>query len=382
MTLLFRPLLVILESPFTLFVPGFFLVRRLSLSSSEKAACSVGASIFILYLYSFFVFVLGLPGICHLLFTAGCLLIAWRCRKDLRSFFSLPEIQRLFLSFGFLLIWTAMLLAMIRTYAGANWMGDWFEHYHRAMFFAYHLPLRTAFLGRYALPARPPLFNVVSGHFLAEWGGDYSIYQAVAMLLNLTAFFPASLFFGKLVPRAATGALPLAVIMGLNPSVMENATFGWTKLLTVFYVLLGVWFYCRFLRKRETLTLHLAFASLSLGLLTHFSAAPYAVLLVGHYVWCSLPKLCWKEIAGLLGVNVLILATWFGWSIAQYGPQVTFSSNPTAALDLQHGPAEAFKTVAGNLRNTLVPPFLRTNSPAGRPQILPACPSRLFVFGL
>ena len=59
------------------------------------------------------------------------------------------------------------------------------------------------------------------------------------MLLNLTAFFPASLFFGKLVPRAATGALPLAVIMGLNPSVMENATFGWTKLLTVSYVLLG-----------------------------------------------------------------------------------------------------------------------------------------------
>jgi hypothetical protein len=42
--LLTHPLLVILESPFTLFAPGFFLARRLPLVPSEKAACSVGGS--------------------------------------------------------------------------------------------------------------------------------------------------------------------------------------------------------------------------------------------------------------------------------------------------------------------------------------------------
>ena len=363
--LLPRALLVILESPFTLFAPGFFLVRRLPLDPFEKAACSVGASIFILYLYSSLIFVLRLPAVCHVLFTAGCFLIAWRCRRDLRLFFALPEVKRLFLSFAVLVIWTAVLLELVRNYSGANWMGDWYEHYQRAMFFVRHLPLNTIFLDRWALPARPPLFNLVSGHFLAELGGEYPIFQVAAMLLNLTAFFPASLFFRKLAPRAAIGPLPLATVMGLNPSVMENATFGWTKLLTVSFVLLGLWFYCRFLGKREMFTLYLAFAALSLGFLTHYSAGPYVVLLAAHYLWRRPPKPRWKEMAGLLTLNVLILSTWFGWSIAHYGSRVTFGSNLSVALDTQHGPVETLQTIAGNLRDTLVPPFLRANDPGG-----------------
>lgn len=152
--------------------------------------------------------------------------------------------------------------------------------------------------------------------------------------------------------------------MGLNPLVMENATFGWSKLLTVAYVLLGTWFYCRFIEKREPLTLQFAFAALSVGVLTHYSAGPYVVLLAGHYLWHRLTKPNWKEIAVLVAVNVLILSTWFGWSMARYGRHVTFGSNPNAALDVQHGPGEAFKTVTGNLRNTLIPPFLRADNPA------------------
>jgi hypothetical protein len=358
-----RALLVILESPFTLFAPGFFLARRLPLDPSEKAACSVGGSIFILYLYSLLVFVLGLPAVCHVLFTAGCFMITWRCRKDLRLFFALPEVQGLFLSFVVLLIWTAALLELVRNYSGGGWMGDWYEHYHRAMFFVRRLPPNTIFLGEYTLPARPPLFNLVSGHFLAEVGGEYPIYQVAAMLLNLTAFFPASLFFRRLAPRAATGPLPLAIVMGLNPSVMQNATYPWTKLLTVSYVLLGLWFYCRFLGKREMLALYLAFAAVSIGFLTHYSAGPYVVLLVAHYLWRRLRKPRWKEMAGLLTLIVLILSTWFGWSIAHYGSQVTSGSNTSVALDAQRGPVETLQTIAGNLRDTLVPPFLRANDP-------------------
>lgn len=364
--LLLRALLVIVESPFTLFAPGFFLVRRLPLDPSEKAACSVGASIFILYLYSFLLFVLGLPAVCHVLFTAGCLMAAWRCRRDLRLFFSLPEVRRLFLSFGVLLIWTAALLAMVRNYSGANWMGDWYEHYHRALFFVHHLPINTLFLDRWALPARPPLFNLVSGHFLAELGDEYPIYQVTALLLNLTVFFPASLFFRKLAPRAATGPLPLAIVMCLNPSVMENATYAWTKLLTVSYVLLGLWFYCRFLGKRDPLSLHFAFAALSIGFLTHYMTGPYVVLLVAHYLWCYCRKPRWKEIAGLLTLNVLILSTWFGWSIVRCGTHVTFASSESVASKAQRGgPVEILQTIGGNLRDTLVPSFLRANDPAG-----------------
>jgi hypothetical protein len=356
-------LLVILESPFTLFAPGFLLVRRLPLDPSEKAVCSVGASIFVLYLYSFLVFVLGLPWICHGLFTAGCLVVAWRCRRELRFLFSLPEIQRLFLSFLALLIWTIAALELVRNYSGGDWGGDWYEHYHRALFFVRHLPLNTIFLNGYMLPARPPLLNLVTGHFMAEFGDGYPIYQVAAMLLNLTAFFPASLFFRKLVPRAATGPLALAIVMGLNPSVMQNATYTWTKLLAVSYVLLGIWFYCRYLGKRETPALYLAFAALSIGFLTHYSAGPYVILLGAHYLWRQLRKPRWKEMAGLLVLNVLILSTWFGWSLAHYGSRTTLGSNASVAVEAQHNPVGTLPAIAGNLRDTLVPPFFRSNDP-------------------
>ncbi len=361
--LLIRALLVILESPFTLFAPGFFLVRRLPFDPAEKAACSIGASIFILYLYSFLVFGLGLPAVCHVLFSAGSLMVAWRCRRDLRTLFSSPEVQRLFLSFLVLLIWTAAALELVRNYSGGDWGGDWYEHYHRALFFAQPLPLNTIFLDGYLLPARPPIFNLVSAHFMVELGNEYPIYQVAAMLLNLTVFFPASLFFRRLAPQAATGPLPLAIVMGLNPSVMQNATYTWSKLLTVFFVLLGVWLYCRFLEKGETLTLYLAFAALSIGLLTHYSAGPYMILVGTHYLWRHLRQPRWKEMAGLLTLNVLILSTWFGWSIAHYGTQVNLDSNASVAKEARRSPAETLPMIAGNLRDTLLPPFTRANDP-------------------
>jgi hypothetical protein len=109
--------------------------------------------------------------------------------------------------------------------------------------------------------------------------------------------------------------------------------------------------------------LHLAFAALSIGLLTHYSAGPYVVLLLAHYLWRRPHR--WKEMAGLLTLNVLILSTWFGWSIAHYGARATLGSNLSVTLDAQHGPAETLQIIVGNFRDTLVPPFLRANDPGG-----------------
>lgn len=362
-TSLLHVLFVVLESPFTLFIPGFVLVRRLSLDPAEKVVCSVGASIFILYLYSFLVFVSGLPGIVHWLFTAGCLMAAWHGRKDLRLLFSLPDVRRLILSFAALLVWSMAALEMIRDYSGGDWGGDWYEHYNRALFFVRNLPLTTIFLNGYMLPARPPVFNLVCGHFMAEFGDGFALYQTAALVLNLTAFFPASLFFRKLAPQAATGPLALAIIMGLNPCIMQNATYTWSKLLTVSYVLLGIWFYCRFLARRDSLSLHLAFASLSAGFLTHYSAGPYIIVLGAHYLWSQSRRPRWREMAGVLVLNVAILSVWFGWSIAHYGSRVTLGSNASVAVEAQHSPVETLPTLAGNLRDTLVPPFFRANDP-------------------
>jgi len=111
------------------------------------------------------------------------------------------------------------------------------------------------------------------------------------------------------------------------------------------------------------LMLYLAFAAVSIGFLTHYSAGPYAVLLVAHFLWTRPNQLRWREMARLLALNVLILSTWFGWSIAHSGSRATFGANTYVALDAHRGPVETFEIIAGNLRDTLVPPFMRANDP-------------------
>jgi hypothetical protein len=69
--------------------------------------------------------------------------------------------------------------------------------------------------------------------------------------------------------------------------------------------------------------------------------------------------------AGLLTMSVLILSTWFGWSIAHYGSQVILGSSAFMSVKAQGGGAvETLKTLVWNLRDTFVPPFLRANDPA------------------
>jgi len=134
LTCIILALLLFIELAFSILAPGFFRVKRLLLDPDEKGACSVPATCFPLYLFSFLVLILRLPVACHFRFPLGGALLAWRFRDDLREYFSLPEVKRLFLCFVALLIWTGTLLALVPNYAGSGWTGDWFEHYQRAFF--------------------------------------------------------------------------------------------------------------------------------------------------------------------------------------------------------------------------------------------------------
>ena len=65
-------------------------------------------------------------------------------------------------------------------------------------------------------------------------------------------------------------------------------------------------------------------------MLVHYSAGPYAFFVGLHYllaVWWRRHQ--WAEAAIIASVCVAILGSWFGWSVAHYGPKITFASNST-----------------------------------------------------
>lgn len=266
------------------------------------------------------------------------------------------------LSWTALLLWIMALILPIASFSGGAWTVDWFEHHERALFFQQHWDLQYQFIGGYALSSRPPLVNVlVAGHQALLQSGFFCD-QVIIGLWSSLVYFPAALFC-----RRMGGAAFLPILAGmlmLCPSFVQNAAFPWTKLPTAFFVLTGAYFLLMTLDRPDRLgAFGLAVAALAAGLLAHYSAAPYCIVLVGWW-------LCWRfrqrQLAALrreilvgLGLVGPLLGLWFGWSLWHFGVHGTLLTNSsiTAAGEWQW--ARQAARIAGNLWATLVPHPLR-----------------------
>jgi len=114
--------------------------------------------------------------------------------------------------------------------------------------------------------------------------------------------------------------LPLVALFAFSPVVMENATYTWTKNLSAFFVVLAFCFYLAGWRKNDRVRMAAAFLALSAGLLVHYSAGPYCLLLGLHYLlrvfWSGRASgVSWPHCGSLRAV----VTTWFAWSVAVYG---------------------------------------------------------------
>jgi hypothetical protein len=253
-------------------------------------------------------------------------------------------------------------MATISSYSGGGWAGDWFEHWERAKFFLEHWPLDRNFLVTYPLTARPPLANVVTGAFLRLTRVDYAHYQLVTALLSSLAFLPAALLARRW--GGARAVAVLAVLFMVSPSFVENATFAWTKLPAALFVLAALYF---FLRAHEAEpprdAAPLFGALLAAGLLAHYSAGPYAVMLAAAWLALGWPRrrdaAWWRATGAAALAGALVLALWFGWAFAEYGVRGTLLTNSSATSRDVHQGSQLVK-IALNLRDTLVPHFLRS----------------------
>ncbi|MSU24616.1 MAG: phospholipid carrier-dependent glycosyltransferase [Opitutus sp.] len=346
----------------TVFGLAWPLAARLPLAPAEKIAASAALSLIGIWLFAWTVYVWALPlpalGALPVLAGAG---LAFRHRELVATGRDCDARELLI---GQLLVtsWCVGWLAFVSSYSGGGWAADWFEHWDRARFFLERGPRDTQFLGHYALTARPPLANVVTGAFLQLTRVDFAHYQLVCTLLSSLVLLPLALLarrFGRGRHAIALGALLLLV----NPLFVQNATFAWTKLPAAFFTLTALYF---FLRAQEPgaprATAVLFGATLAAALLAHYSAGPSAVVLSLAWIpvgWVQRNNSDWRR-ASVLGAVTggLLLATWFAWALGHYGLAGTFLSNTSVTSPEVHQGGQLAKILL-NLRDTLVPHFLR-----------------------
>lgn len=343
------------------FTPGFFFVRWWPWSPMEKLCGSVGLSLILIYLAAWGIYLIGpadqKPALIAISLACGVLgALAWR---DATRLFRRPRVRRATLGYGFLLIWTLLILAMIRVYSGAAWSIDWLEHFQRSLYFLQRFPTAMPLFSAYQLPARPPMMNVLAGFFLGQTQDRFEIFQLVFAFLNLLPFLACGLMMPRLLGPRKSRLLPLAALFAMSPVAMENATYTWTKSLTSFYVVLALWFYLAGWRKNDARRMTAAFLALSAGLLVHYSAGPYCVVVGMHYLAVVFRKRerRWRELALIAAVCGVLLLTWFGWSVAVYGARVTAASN-TSVTSSQQYQGNNLGKIAGNLLDSIVPGML------------------------
>lgn len=364
--------------------PGFAFVRRLHWNPVEKFTAAIGLSLFLLYLVAFAIFCVDLPRRWQLpAYLAGTLILLAIALPGLGDFVQLlraRELRRHLLAYAMLLVWTLLLLSLVRHYGGGTWAGDWIDQYQRTLFWMRRPFTRSPDEFFRFLPVRPPMMNLVAGLFMAQAGDGFDGFQLVYLALNTLVFFPCCLIARALAPRGGAGRRTpflVAALLMLNPMFVQNVTWTWTKVFAAFYIIFGIWLYLRAWNKNDPVRFVCAFAAITMGMLVHYSAGPYALFLGLHFVGRFVVRrpFRWRELGTSIAICALMLATWWGWSIKNLGVKPTFASNTTVGdfdptrmtlTSSTSTPAQTLARVSLNVVDSFIPHALHVSFDAFR----------------
>ncbi len=333
----------------------------LSLETAEKWLAALVLFLLGLFLGAWAIFVSKLPLSLTWAVPAAAVTCGLALHRPLRQLWHDAALRALL---GWQLVisaWCVGWLALVATYSGGGWTGDWYEHWERARFFVEGGPLDTMFIGHAALTARPPLANVVTAAGLALTQVAFAPYQFLSTLLASLAFAPAALLAWRWGGRRAVPVL--ALLFMVSPLFVQNATFAWTKLPAACFVLAALVFFLRaWDSERPVAPAALFAASLAAGILTHYSAGIAGLVMAAAWIgraWTRRADRAWWQAtaAGVL-VGATVLATWFGWAISAFGSKGTFLANTSVQASAAN-PDQQILRIGLNLHDTLVPHFLR-----------------------
>lgn len=289
----------------------------------EKISVCFGLSLIVLFFLGFFSFIFGVNPKFSLIAT---LIFAALLVRKLSISKQEVLILGLFLGVFFLLLSIQTLLPY---YTGGLWYFDWYEHYQRSLFFLHQFPLDYIFGGQYALTSRPPFFNVVSSVFLSVFGRDFYVYQIIATGLNSLIILPIILITHLFIKGKKVSVIILAFsLFLLNPAMVQQATFPWTKSLSAFYTLLGLYFYLRGRNVFQPIFLALSGVFFASGYLTHYSVLSYIIFPILDIVTLRIFfKKTFSRILFFALPFLAVILPWFLWASSTYGLYRTFLGN-------------------------------------------------------
>jgi hypothetical protein len=349
------------------------LVRCIELDDDERLTVTVGLSLIIVYLLAFAGYLLDAPTSFALAIMAASAACCWARRCSLQAMLTSQIGKAQAIGLGLVVGHGLLLDAAIRNYNGLLWAGDWYEHYERAMFFimrpdAQQARFLTYLPEPYLLPARPPMMNVLAAEYLSVGSPAFSSFQAVSTVLNSWACVPAFALAGRLARaltlRSVNATYAAAAGLVVLPACAQNITFPWTKMLSAFFVLAAI---LMLFRQEATLPrVRLVLAGLFLGaaVSVHYSAAVFALPIgIAFTRWAT------RSGRGAIAAGVLVISAalallpWLAYSLAVFGPGRTFGSNTTVTDAAGLGLVENGLKVLLNIRDTVIPHFLRASPP-------------------
>ena len=355
----------------TLLGLGWPMVASWRAESAPRLVAAVCLSIIVTYIVGWLIYTLGIPNEAVFGLVPLAIIGLLVRHRELRDTVSDPLVRRLLVAQTIVLVWNMSWLCIVLSYSGGGWTGDWFGHWQRCQFFLKRPPVDILFNGFDPLPSRPPLVNVVVADWLAIAGNEFPNYQIAMTAWSSLAFLPAGLLAVR-AARAIPGGSPscaialLAIFVMASPMAVQNTTFAWTKLPAAVFTLAAVEFFLTArpwagdgIRRTPAILCGLSVAA---ALLAHYSAAPYAIVLAGAWLAGGLrsrPRRLWLVVTAAAALaGLLLLATWFGWALATYGPAGTFLSN-TTATDRAPTIGAHLARLGANVLDTVVPHFLR-----------------------
>jgi len=260
--------------------------------------------------------------------------------------------------------WSIGLLALVHSYSGGGWVADWVEHWQRTRFFFDREPLTTRFAVVYALPARPPLANLVIALWLEAIGRAFWAFQLAMTLFGTLIVFPLIALARRWRRTGGTDWWVVLLLM-LNPLVGENVTFAWTKLPTAFFVLSALTLASAATLAPGAQRARWAAVGLlaGLGAVTHYSALPWLVAITLALIVAARPRTAIapaaRAIAAAAVPFVLIVGLWLGWVAVHFGYSAIAASTSTQAAWAQQPGMARIATAAKNIFDTVVPFPLR-----------------------
>ena len=250
----------------------------------------------------------------------------------------------------------------IITFSGGAWSGDWLEHFERSRLPLLEIHPSTArFIGFIPYPARPPAINLLCGMFLQIFGDGFHVFQLASTLTGSLAFLGGVLFLGVSDVQVTSRRIGvLTALFCLNPLVMQNLTYPWTKLATGFLVLCGLFVYREWVKRREVVLLGVSVALMAGASTCHYSALVASVFPAAHLAWMlARRRLLSVRMCLTLVLGSIPLLVWLIICVIQLGLLQTFATNSSVSDRDLSQPALWFFNFAQNVWASIVPFWFR-----------------------